>query len=191
METDVHHIVPRRPARRLSDPTPLAHRRPRPSAGFTLTEVLTAVALTGVLVLAIVLAAFTLVRASGVSDRQANVEAALGGAADELAQFGWTPCPEEATTSYLDVVRQAAERVEWPASAMAIERIAYWDISSDSWSTANPFGSGADCEMNPTISAASRMQLVTVRATAPGDSQSRTLDVVVADIALLENQSGT
>ena len=29
-----------------------------------------------------------------------------------------------------------------------------------------------------------------VRATAPGDSQSRTLDVVVADIELLEDQAG-
>ena len=71
---------------------------------------------------------------------------------------------------------------------MTIDRIVYWDISSDSWSASNPFGSGTACVMNPTISAASRMQLVTVRATSPGDSQSRTLDVVVADIELLEDQ---
>ena len=87
METSVDH------RRTTADP------EPRRATGFTLTEVLIAISLTGTLILTIVLAAVTLVRASGVSDRQANVEAALGGAADELAQFGWTACPEEATTS--------------------------------------------------------------------------------------------
>ena len=48
------------------------------TAGFTLSEVIVAIALTGVLVLAIISAGWTLIRVSRVSDEQAAVEAVLG-----------------------------------------------------------------------------------------------------------------
>ncbi len=83
-------------------------------AGFTLSEVVVAIGLTGVLILTIIAAGWTLIRVSRVSDDQAAVEAVLGAAADELTQFGWQSCPEE-TLAYEARVGESASRIEWPA----------------------------------------------------------------------------
>ena len=161
----------------------------RPDAGFTLSEVVVAISLTGLLVLTIVAAGWTLIRVSRVTDDQAAVEAALGAAADELAQFGWQSCPEE-TLDYHLRVGEAATRVGWPTSSVAIADIEYWDITTETWSATNPFvdtGTGL-CGAVPTTAAASRMQRVTVEAAAPGGTQSRKLQVVVAAIRFLDEQ---
>lgn len=155
--------------------------------GFTLSEVVVAIGLTGILILAVVSSAWTLIRTSRVSDDQAAVEAVLGGAADEISVLGWQACPLE-TNEYLEFAQRSASRVSWPASAVQIEGIEYWDISSNSWSGNNPFGVGSDCEFTPTVAASSRMQRVTFRSSAPGGTQSRTLQVVVAEIRFLDEQ---
>jgi prepilin-type N-terminal cleavage/methylation domain-containing protein len=161
----------------------------RPDAGFTLSEVVVAISLTGVLILSIVLAGWTLIRVSRVSDDQAAVEAVLGAAADELTQFGWQSCPEE-TLDYDIRVGESAYRIGWPTSAAVVADIEYWDITTKTWSQINPFvdtGTG-NCGSVPTTAAASRMQRVTVRASAPGGTQSRELQVVVAEIRFLDEQ---
>lgn len=155
--------------------------------GWTLPEVLVAIVLTGSLVIPVILASWTVIRASAVTDDQAAVEAVLGAAADELAVAGWQSCPVE-TGDYLAVAQTAASRVEWPASAITIDSIRYWDISTNSWSSTNPFAGSGSCEMIPTIAASSRMQVVTLRATSPNGNQTRTLDVVVAEIKFLDEQ---
>jgi prepilin-type N-terminal cleavage/methylation domain-containing protein len=169
----------------LADTT--ARRRDR---GFTLPEVAVAIALTGTLVLSIITAAWTLIRTSTVSDDQADVEAVLGAAADELTLLGWQSCPLE-TGDYTQWAQKASARVDWPTSAVEVSAIEYWDITSEQWSPTNPFvdtGTG-DCNFIPTIAAASRMQRVTVRATSPGGTQSRQLQVVVAEINFLDQQA--
>ena len=171
---------------RGTENSPAHTRRDR---GFTLSEVVVAISLTGVLVLVIVGAAFTLIRTSRVSDDQAAIEAVLGAAADELAQFGWQSCPAE-TDDYQQRAQEAASRVNWPTSSVQISAIEYWDISTATWSNTNPFFNTAEgeCEFVPTIAAASRMQRVTVTASAPGGTQSRDLEVVVAEIRFLDEQ---
>ncbi len=161
----------------------------RNDRGFTLPEVAVAIALTGTIVLAIIGAAWALIRTSTVSDTQADVEAVLGAAADELALAGWQSCPLE-TGEYLNWAQQASARVQWPEAAVQISEIKYWDITTDSWSSTNPFINTltGDCNFIPTIAAASRMQLVTIEATSPGGTQSRQLEVVVAEIRFLDQQ---
>jgi hypothetical protein len=158
-------------------------------AGFTLSEVVVAIGLTGVLILTIIAAGWTLIRVSRVSDDQAAVEAVLGAAADELTQFGWQSCPEE-TLAYEARVGESASRIEWPESAVSIGEIEYWDITTKSWSLTNPFVNTDTglCGPVPTTAAASRMQRVTVRAAAPGATQVRELQVVVAEIRFLDEQ---
>lgn len=161
--------------------------------GFTLSEVIVAISLTGVLVLTIIAAGWTLIRVSRVSDEQAAVEAVLGAAADELTQFGWRSCPEDLVDSYDARVGEAASRINWPASSVTIADIEYWDITTDTWSETNPFVNTDTglCGPVPTTAAASRMQRVTVRAAAPGETQARTLQVVVAEIRFLDEQDNT
>lgn len=165
----------------------------RNDRGFTLPEVVAAIALTGSLILAVVLGVNALVTASSVSDNQADLEAVLGAAADKLTLEGWQPCPVEADTSYELVAKQAAQRVGWSEDAVWIDPsdILYWDISTGSWSSANPFEQDGTCNMIPTIAAASRMQLVTVNATSPAGVQTRSIDVVVAEIDFLDDQVST
>jgi prepilin-type N-terminal cleavage/methylation domain-containing protein len=160
--------------------------------GFTLSEVIVAIALTGVLVLTIIAAGWTLIRVSRVSDEQASVEAVLGAAADELSQFGWQSCPED-TLDYHLRVGEAATRIGWPTSSVTITSIEYWDITTETWSSTNPFvntGTG-NCGPVPTTAAASRMQRVTVRGAAPGGNQARELQIVVAEIRFLDEQETT
>lgn len=165
-------------------------QEPRADRGFTLPEVAVAIALTGVLVLSVITAAWTLIRTSTVSDDQADVEAVLGAAADELTLLGWQSCPLE-TGDYTQRAQEAAGRVGWPESAVQVSEIEYWDISTDGWSGTNPFvdQTSLDCNFIPTIAAASRMQRVTVRATSPGGTQSRQLEIVVAEIRFLDQQA--
>lgn len=170
-----------------------APRQRRGDDGFTLSEVIVAISLTGVLILAVMAGAWTLVRASRVSDDQAAVEATLGAAADRLTQFGWQPCPEMAnvdSATYAQVVGAAAERVNWPTSSVQIDQIHYWNIETEQFEVANPFADPATGSCTPTdvSSAAAKMQMVRIRVTSPGGTQSRTLDVVVADIRFLDEQ---
>ena len=178
MDTFAPHLPDEQP----SDPR-------RRDGGFTLSEVIVAIALTGVLVLAIISAGWTLIRVSRVSDDQAAVEAVLGAAADELSQFGWQSCPED-TGDYDLRVGEAATRIDWPESAVTVSEIEYWDITTNSWSPTNPFVNSdtGDCGPIPTTAAASRMQLVTIRGAAPNDTQVRELQVVVAEIRFLDEQ---
>lgn len=164
---------------------PTGHR----DGGFTLSEVVVAISLTGVLILSVISAGWILIRVSRVSDDQAAVEAVLGAAADELTQFGWQSCPEE-TLDYHTRVGEAATRVDWPSSAVSIADIEYWDITTKTWSQTNPFydTNVSACVPVPTTAAASRMQRVTVSAAAPGGTQARELEVVVAEIRFLDEQ---
>jgi prepilin-type N-terminal cleavage/methylation domain-containing protein len=170
----------------IDSAVPSAHRHDR---GFSLTEVVIAIALTGILVLTVIAAGWTLIRVSKVSEDQAALEAVLGAAADELSQFGWQSCPVE-TGSYLAEVQKAASRVEWDPSSVSISRIEYWDIGSEQWINDNPFVDSAtgDCTAIPTTAAASRMQRVTISGTSPGGTQTRRLQVVVAEIRFLDEQ---
>lgn len=172
---------------------PSEHTPPREDRGFTLPEVIAAIALTGSLILAVVLGVNALVTASTISDNQADLEAVLGAAADKLTLEGWQPCPVEADTSYELVAKQAAQRVGWSEDAVWIDAsdILYWDISTGTWSSSNPFDQDGTCNMIPTIAAASRMQLVTVHATSPAGAQTRSIDVVVAEIDFLDDQVST
>lgn len=168
-----------------SEPT---DRRSPTDGGFTLTEVLIAIVLSAVLVLTVVGAVWTLVRASGLSDEQARVEAVLGAAADRLVTDDWEACPEE-TGAYLARVEAAAVNVGWQPHTVAIERYEYWDISAGDWTTVNPYGVGVGvCHVIPTTAASSRMQRITIRASSPGHTHSRTLQVVVGDIKFLDEQ---
>lgn len=161
----------------------------RADRGFTLPEVAVAIALTGTIVLAIIGSAWALIRTSTISDTQADVEAVLGAAADEVTLLGWQSCPVE-TGEYSTWAQKASARVDWPESAVRIADIEYWDITTASWSSTNPFVDTVtgSCNFVPTIAAASRMQRVTIEATSPGGTQSRQLEVVVAEIRFLDQQ---
>ena len=72
-------------------------------------------------------------------------------------------------------VGEAATRINWPTSAVTVANIEYWDITTERVVGDQPFRQlrTVSADPIPTTAAASRMQRVTVRAAAPGDTQAR------------------
>ncbi len=157
--------------------------------GFTLSEVIVAIALTGVLVLTIIAAGWTLIRVSTRLGRTGGRRSRSGGGGRRTVAVRLAELPEE-TLNYDVRVGEAASRIDWPSSSVTVSRIEYWDITTGSWSGVNPFVNTDTglCGPVPTTAAASRMQQVAVRASAPGGTHAHELQVVVAEIRFLDEQ---
>ncbi|MEM1335128.1 MAG: prepilin-type N-terminal cleavage/methylation domain-containing protein [Actinomycetota bacterium] len=165
----------------------------RRDAGFTLSEVLVAVALLGVSVVTIIGGVRAVVTASATSDEQAKVEAVLVSASDRLRAAEYIPCPD-LDGDYGALTAAAASTVGWNADRVDVVRIQYWDPTAGSppgadaidadgdWSPTNSLSSPTGCQTDIGLTTARTLQKLTIRVTSPDGSLARSIDVVKSPI---------
>lgn len=148
--------------------------------GVGLIELVVAVALMGLIVTGILGAMWSSVRMSDVSDDQARIEAALGSAADRLANYAYIPCPTiDGNAGYLPIVQAAAGTVDWPTSTVTITDLRFWQptgAAQGQWVTANSLTQG-ECNESASLTTSRTLQRITVRVTSPS-GYSKSLEVV-------------
>lgn len=159
--------------------------------GYSLTEVLVAVALTGTIVLSIVGAMFAVVRVSGQNDDATKVQAVLGRAADELNGIAYQPCPQdEAVPIYENVADRAADSVDWGPSTVMITEYRYWNPDTSSWDTNNSI-QGSDCNPAVGYTSSKNLQRLTIQVTSPSGNVTRSIDVVKSNLIIEDGASAT
>ena len=105
-------------------------------AGATLVEVLIALALVGILVLALASGMLTLIKTSSETTKQQQVELALGSFTESLKSGPYTKCAElGADGQYPDTAAWVPSQQTMTAKLVKIE---YWDKSSTSFVAACP-----------------------------------------------------
>ena len=148
--------------------------------GVSLIELVVAVSLMGLVVVGLLSAMWSSVRMSDVSDDQAKIEAALGSAADRLANFAYIPCPTiDGSSGYLPIVQAAAGTVNWPVTSVTITDLRFWLPSSTSqgqWVTANNLTQG-ECNEAASLTTSRTLQRITIKVTSPS-GYSKSLEVV-------------
>lgn len=165
-----------------SFPTAPAAQR---DAGFTLVEVLISIVLMGTVIAAIVGGLLTLIRATETSQEQAEVEAVLIGAADNVSAAEWTPCP----LGYQQAVTNAMDNVGWTEGSATIILVEYWDrfdgpsLANGDWTEEIPapdLEPGRDgCQLSTARSLPpTTLQKMTIRVTSPSGNISRQIEVV-------------
>ena len=162
--------------------------QPRRDGGWTMTEIVVAIALMGSIILAIIGGMFAVVRASAANDEAAKVQAVLGSAADRIANYKYLECPEDAdaysdynAVSYARVGKAAVESVGWNESTVQITNYEFWDPGTNSWQATNNL-QGSDCNASVGLTTSKTMQKITVVVTAPSGNSSSSLDIIKSDI---------
>lgn len=108
----------------------------RSQAGATLVEVLIAIALVGILVLALASGMLTLIKTSTETTKQQQVELALGSFTESLKSGPYTKCAGlVAGSPYPDTAAWVPSQPTMTASLIKIE---YWDKSSGSFVSSCP-----------------------------------------------------
>jgi prepilin-type N-terminal cleavage/methylation domain-containing protein len=153
--------------------------RPR-DRGYTLIEMLVAIALMGSIVLAIMGGMWAVVRASAQNDERAKVGAVLGAAGDGISNYRYIACPE-VDGGYEEFAQKAAASVGWPLGSVAIVNYQYWNPDTRNWDENNSI-QGADCNPNVGLTTSKTLQKLTIRATSPSGSYSAAIDIVKSDI---------
>ena len=152
--------------------------------GYSFTEVLVAVVLTGTIVLAIVGAMFAVVRVSKQNDDATKVQAVLGRAADELNGIDYQACPEEsAVPEYENVSDRAAASVDWDPSTVTITDYRYWNPDTETWDETNSI-QGTECNPAVGYTSSKNLQKLTVEVTSPNGNVVRSIDVVKSNLLL-------
>ena len=156
-----------------------------PDAGFSLVELIVAIALMGIATTSVLGGLWTATSASNITNDKAKVEAVLSSAADRLTGWAYLPCPgADAGGGYLPIVQAAAGSVGWPATTVTILGIGYWSPTSDaagSWVAQNGLG-GTECNQAVGLSTSRTLQKITLRVTAPDGRTVRDLEVVKNDV---------
>ena len=154
-------------------------------AGFSLVELIVAIALMGIATTSVLGGLWTATSASNITNDKAKVEAVIASAADRLTGWGYLPCPAaDAGGGYLPIVQAAAGTVGWPATTVTILDIGYWSPTSDStgsWVAQNGLG-GTECNQAVGLSTARTLQRITLRVAAPDGRTVRQLQVVKNDV---------
>lgn len=170
-------------------------RRPRgDDRGFTLTEVLVAIALMGVSVVVIIGGIRAVIAAASTSDEQAKVEAVLVSASDRLRAADYVPCPD-VDGDYAHLSAAAAATVGYAAEQVEIIDIQFWDASAggvDSegdtidadgdWGPTNSFVTPSGCQSDINLTTSRTLQKVTIQVSSPDASIVRTVEVVKSPI---------
>jgi prepilin-type N-terminal cleavage/methylation domain-containing protein len=156
-----------------------------PDGGFSLVELIVAIALMGIATTSVLGGLWSATSASNITSDKAKVEAVLSSAADRLTGWAYLPCPaNDANGGYLPIVQAAAGSVGWPASTVTILGIGYWSptgAATGSWVAQNGLG-GTECNQAVGLSTSRTLQRVTLRVTAPDGRTVRQLEVVKNDV---------
>ncbi len=171
-----------RASRRCAGPIIDPHHEPTSAAypggrdrGFSLVEIVIAIALMAIVVIAILHAVSTTVAASATSRSAAQVETALVNAADRVNR-----APKRCDYS---IYAQAAVQTQgWPAAAATLTHQYYIPgadaVSTGSWAVGPPQSPGC-----PGATPADLLvQRVTISITSPDGKVRRTIQVVKSDV---------
>jgi type II secretory pathway pseudopilin PulG len=142
--------------------TAVSDEDPARDRGSTFVEVVVTIVLVGVIIVPLLAAVRTSIRASSVAE-SAVVETVLVNAVDRVNRAAITDC------DFTGEVKAAVETRGWPAGAATVEH-AYLQ-SDGSWS---PTQGPLDCE--------DQVRLITVTITHPDANITRTLEVVKGDL---------
>jgi len=143
--------------------TAVSDEDPARDRGSTFVEVVVTIVLVGVIIVPLLAAVRTSIRASSVAESAAVVETVLVNAVDRVNRAAITDC------DFTGEVKAAVETRGWPAGAATVEH-AYLQ-SDGSWS---PTQGPLDCE--------DQVRLITVTITHPDANITRTLEVVKGDL---------
>lgn len=165
--------------------------------GFTLTEVMVAMALMATSVVAVIGGVRGVISASSTSDAQAKVESVLTSAADRLRAADYIPCPD-VDGDYGHLSAAAASTVGWEADAVEITEIMFWDataggvlpsgasIDADGdWSISNSLSTPLGCQSDISLTTSRTLQKLTIVVTSPGGDVVREIEVVKSPLVAL------
>ncbi len=120
------------------------HRHAPSQAGAGMIEVLLAIVLASITVVALAQALLTLVVTSGSVQERQRLSTALSGYSESLRQLDWEPCaPGGLPTgqTYADIEAAQADRFQAPAGVtLVVTRIEYWDRATATFATSCPSG---------------------------------------------------
>jgi hypothetical protein len=151
--------------------------------GASMIEILISVLLMGIAVSTILPALWVSVRASQISDSQAEVMAVLSDAANRLSRSGWVVCPDENVSGgYEAQVDAAAAKQGWGPDAVEITAISYWDPTSQQWTSANALEAGGCSGADDSVTPDQTLQRVIVTAATPDGRFTRTIEVILGDM---------
>lgn len=143
---------------------------PSPDAGFSLVEVVMTIVLMGIVLLPLMNAAITGVRASSVARQVAELQTVLNNAADRVNRA-------PVKCDYLIYVQAAAQTKGWsPSQASATYE---WYEPGATAAVAGTWHAGACNGPTPTQNL---VQRVTITMTSPEANVSRTIQVVKSDV---------
>ncbi len=148
----------------------------RADRGVSLVEVIVSIALTGGVVVSIMGALFTVVRATSQNDDAVKLQAVIGGATDQLLAVEWEGCPD-GSANYSNAAQSAAGRVGWDATTVAVIDVDYWSAAADSWVET--------CSGAAAPGSVDALQRITINVQSPDGELSKSFDVVKSDTRFL------
>jgi Tfp pilus assembly protein PilV len=154
--------------------------QPRSDAGTTLVEVLIATLILATAGIAILAATRTTITVSGRSADRARIASVLSDAADRIIRSPYTPCG--GPSSFLAQAQAAAGAVGWPADAVEIVSVDYWDADLEDATRPVAGAWVSTCTATAVLTPQRTLTRVTVRVTSPSGDTSRTQEVVRSDV---------
>jgi hypothetical protein len=128
----------------------------------------------------------TSIRTSRLVDQRVRTDAVLANAADRISASRFLRCPEsDGGGGYLPVVQGAAVSVGWPAAAVAIIDIDYWDPAAagdEKWVESNSIESNR-CTGTGSVPADRLLQLITIQVSSSDGRFVRSAKVVKNDVS--------
>ena len=139
--------------------------------GETLIEVVLAVAILGITVVAIMGGMVTTILGSDIHRKQSVATTVLTGSAEVLKEPATTfePCADKTWPGYLAAVAAVDRPAGWPAPV--ITELTYWDGTAFQ----------ITCYDKPAFGRLLRLQQITLRVSSPDGRSVETLDVVKRD----------
>jgi prepilin-type N-terminal cleavage/methylation domain-containing protein len=144
--------------------------------GFSLVEILAAIALVGLMGVALLNAAAAGIRSSGTTDTAAKIETILGNAADRINRTG-IGCPTQGQGMY-SLVSQAAAEVEGWRHPNAVSTSYQHFVKNSSGTGSGSWAAGA-CPGG--VQEENLVQLITVTVTSPDGATQRSIQVVKSE----------
>ena len=141
--------------------------------GYTLVEVLVAIAILGIAFVSLLGAFRMSILGSDAHKQQSQVEAVIDSAVEQVKSVPHVTCAVKTEPTYVNAAQSAAAANPpgWALSTVQITDIQYWDPSSATgWNSTTCFDKPENNFLN--------LQLITLKVTNPGTRADQTLSFV-------------